>query len=285
MAGLGTTGVLIASFFMLLTVGSTLVAFNGVPGVASNGDLSSIELTPQEQQAERDRETLLAATNLFGDRATGPEAERAAANVFDELARDSGAGPAGQIRSGGGSTNPDSLTPGRPTSPLIRPPTVKTPGSNSGSGVLQTPVTPTTGGDATPGTGTGTGTGTDTGTGTGTDTGTGTGTDTGTGTGTDTGTGTGTDTGTGTGTDTGTGTGTGTGTDTGTGTGTDTGTGTGTDTGTGGTDTGTGTVGDTAGTVGDTVGGGTGQAVGDTGAAAGGLVDDVTTVVGGLTGT
>src|SRR3954452_15806873 len=98
MAGLGTTGVLIASFFMLLTVGSTLVAFNGVPGVASNGDLSSIELTPQEQQAERDRETLLAATNLFGDRATGPEAQRAAANVFDELARDSGTGPAGQGR-------------------------------------------------------------------------------------------------------------------------------------------------------------------------------------------
>ena len=77
MAGLGTTGVLIASFFMLLTVGSTLVAFRGVPGVASNGDLSSIELSPQQQQAERDRETLLAATNLFGDRATGPEAASA----------------------------------------------------------------------------------------------------------------------------------------------------------------------------------------------------------------
>jgi hypothetical protein len=279
MAGLGTTGVLIASFFMLLTVGSTLVAFNGVPGVASNGDLSSIQLTPQEQQAERDRETLLAATNLFGDRATGPEAERAAANVFDELARDSGTGPAGQIRSGGGSTNPDSLTPGRPGSPLIRPPAIKAPGSTTGNGVLQTPATPTTG-DTT------TGTGTDTGTGTGTDTGSGTDTGTGTGTGTDTGTGTGTgtDTGTGTGTDTGTGTGTGTGTDTGTGTGTGTDTGTGTGTGT---DTGTGTVGetvgDTAGTVGDPVGSGTGTAVGDTGAAVGGLVDDVTTTVVGLT--
>ena len=43
-AGLGTTGVLIGSFLLLLTVGSALVAFQGVPGQATNGDLSSIEL-------------------------------------------------------------------------------------------------------------------------------------------------------------------------------------------------------------------------------------------------
>src|ERR1700754_354409 len=49
-AGLGTTGVLIGSFLLLLTVGSALVAFQGVPGQATNGDLSSIEL---QQQAER----------------------------------------------------------------------------------------------------------------------------------------------------------------------------------------------------------------------------------------
>ena len=53
-AGLGTTGVLIGSFFLLLTVGSTLVAFRGVPGAASNGDLSSIELR-QQREAGRAR--------------------------------------------------------------------------------------------------------------------------------------------------------------------------------------------------------------------------------------
>src|SRR3954454_7273258 len=65
-AGLGTTGVLIGSFVLLLTVGSALVAFRGVPGQATNGDLSSIEL---RQQAERDGEAgaaLLASNDLLG---------------------------------------------------------------------------------------------------------------------------------------------------------------------------------------------------------------------------
>ena len=50
-AGLGTTGVLIGSFLLLLTVGSALVAFQGVPGQATNGDLSSIELRQQSERA------------------------------------------------------------------------------------------------------------------------------------------------------------------------------------------------------------------------------------------
>jgi hypothetical protein len=50
-AGLGTTGVLIASFLLLLMVGSAIVAFQGAPGQASNDGLGSLDVSHGSRQA------------------------------------------------------------------------------------------------------------------------------------------------------------------------------------------------------------------------------------------
>jgi len=238
-AGLGTTGVLIGSFLLLLTVGSALVAFQGVPGQATNGDLSSIEL---QQQAERAGGAvdgnLLATVGVLGATETG-FVDGASGDVFG--VRASGSLAAGRIFGSNGLGQGDALRPGAP-SVGERLPTGGGQSSTPGSSLSATPPaagadTPATGGD------TGTGSGT---------------TDPGTGTGT---------------TDPGTGTGT---TDPGTGT-TDPGTGTGGATGVGD------TVTDTVDNVIGSVSGGPGQS-GTSGSGSGGLLDDVTSVVGGLTG-
>src|SRR5215204_5076170 len=79
LAGLGTTGLLIGSFLLLLTVGSTFVAFRGVPGQVSNGELSRIELRQQREAARASGPTLLAARSLLD--ATGLEAGGGAAGA------------------------------------------------------------------------------------------------------------------------------------------------------------------------------------------------------------
>ena len=259
-AGLGTTGLLIGSFFLLLTVGSTLVAFTGVPGAASNGDLSRIELRQQREQAARERgATLLAARNVLGVAADGSSAVAASRGILGALAT---GGPAGQIRQGFGADGPDGLRQGvTATPPAQRVPSTQTPAPRSGTGVVQTPAAPPLA---------------DTGSGSGSDSGTGTDSGSGgdTGSGTDTGTGTGTDTGTGTGTDPGGGSDS-SGDSSG---GTDSGSGTGTGTGTAG-----GTGGDTTPPT-----GGSGTPVADppvdAGGAVGGILDDATTVVEDLAG-
>jgi hypothetical protein len=50
-AGLGTTGILITCFTLLLTVGSALVAFQGWPGAAAGGGLERVVV---KNRAERD---------------------------------------------------------------------------------------------------------------------------------------------------------------------------------------------------------------------------------------
>jgi hypothetical protein len=52
-AGLGTTGVLIASFLLLLIVVSAIVAFRGAPGEASNDGLDRLDVS-QGAQGSRD---------------------------------------------------------------------------------------------------------------------------------------------------------------------------------------------------------------------------------------
>jgi hypothetical protein len=266
-AGLGTTGVLIGSFFLLLTVGSTLVAFRGVPGAASNGDLSSIELRQQREAAAQRAAGLRTASNVLGDSADGSRQGGATGDVFGQVASAGRANPTGNIRQGtSGSSGPGALHPNSPGAPLgEKAPTTDPPASSpgSGTGVVATPVDP--------------GALADQGSGSSGDTGSGSGTDSGSGTGT----------GTGSGTDSGSDTGS-TGGSSGSGS---TDSGSGSDSGTGSNGGATGTVGDTvedttgsAGAAVGTVSPGAGSTVTDTGSAAGGLLDEATSVVGGLTG-
>jgi len=114
-AGVGTTGVLIASFLMLLTVGSTLVAFRGVPGAPSNGDLSSIELRQQREAAQQSG-TLIVSSDSLGE--AGLRNVAGSGAVLGGRASAAGGWPAGQIDDGfAGSVGPDALQPGAPAAP------------------------------------------------------------------------------------------------------------------------------------------------------------------------
>jgi hypothetical protein len=276
-AGLGTTGVLIGSFLLLLTVGSALVAFRGVPGQATNGDLSSIELRQQSERAEQGDGALLAANDVLGGSEAGTQ-EGASGDVFG--VRASGSEAAGRFLGSDGRGQGDALRPGSPTAPL---------GQRAPSSGGQTPA-PTTGVLATPpvssddssGTGSGLGGGSDPGSGSGSDTGSGSGTGSSSGSGSDTGTGTDS----GSGSDSGSSSGSGSSSSGGT-TSTDSGSGSSgsSGSGSGGTGTVTDTVEDTTDTAGSVVGTvspAAGTAVSDAGTATGGLLDDVTSVVTGL---
>jgi hypothetical protein len=257
MAGLGTTGVLIGSFFLLLTVGSTLVAFRGVPGAASNGDLSRIELRQQREAAAQRAGGLLAASNFVVETTEGPRHASASSDVFGRLAAGSSGNPTGNIRQGASSNRgSDSVRPGAPGAPVgEKAPSTgsPTPAPGAGTGVIEVPVQQGAladdGSQPTADTGSGSTSGTDTTTGSDSTGGSGTGSGS---------------------TDTGTGS-----------SGSDTGS-------TGGTAGGTvgGTVGDATGAAGAVVGTvspSTGQTVTDTGSAVGGLLGDATTAVEGLT--
>jgi|SRR5215217_5032036 len=255
MAGLGTTGVLVASFFLLLTVGSTLVAFRGVPGAPSNGDLSSIELRQQQQAAHRG--TALLAEHDVMLKEAAPQDRDVLGDVLGQRASASRTWPTGQIvEEGAGSAGPDALRPGPPGTPFDEkapPGSTPTPTPTPGTGVVESPVVPGTLADEGSGSGTST---------------------PGDSTTTD---GSTTDTGTSAGTDSGTGSSSGSGSDS-SGTG-DSGSGTsgsGGDVVDGSVDSGTDTVGSTVGTASP----GDGQAVGDTGGTTGGLLDDATSAVG-----
>ncbi|MEA2376273.1 MAG: hypothetical protein QOD13_180 [Thermoleophilaceae bacterium] len=257
LAGLGTTGVLIGSFFLLLTVGSTLVAFRGVPGQASNGDLSRIELRQQREAAAAAAQpeptallagSVLPATVVGQHHVAGPSG-----GVLGRQASGGQRTQAGQIHQGAGATGPDALGPGTPGAPVgEKAPSAPSPNPSpgSGTGIVEAPAVP--GGTVDPPTVTPPGSGSNSGSGS----------------------------------DSGSGSGTGSGSDTGSGSGTGTGSVPGSDTG--GT---VGTVGDTVedttGSAGSAVGGispAVGQTLTDTGAAVGGLLGNATTAVGTLAG-
>ena len=288
LAGIGTTGVLIGSFVLLLTVCSALVAFRGVPGQATNGDLSSIELRQQAERAAQGGAALLASGEVLA-LADGRLVVGASGDVFGVRAAAGDA--AGRFLGTGGGFGTDLLFPGLQSAPVgQRTPSAPTPTTTpSAPGSQLVALPPVLGG---------TGSGSDTGSGSGSSSGSGSTGSTGTGSTTGTDTGAGSDSGTGT-TDTGTGSTTGTVTDTGsTATGGSTssssGTATGGDggstsssgdtTGTGGTVTGTvDSTTDTAGSVVGVAGSTTSGAASSAGDATGGLIEDVTSVVTDLT--
>jgi hypothetical protein len=66
-AGLGTTAVLIGSFLLLLVVGSTLVAFDGWPGVAADEGLDRVVVERDSKRPAAPR-----AKPATGERARAP---------------------------------------------------------------------------------------------------------------------------------------------------------------------------------------------------------------------
>jgi hypothetical protein len=120
-AGLGTSGVLIGSFMLLLAVVSAIVAFRGAPGEASNDGLGRLDLSHSRQASqaadgqrsagERDRGAAARgdragargakrrgqSAGTAGERASGVSGERSAGGL---TGLGHGAGPA---QAGGGS--------------------------------------------------------------------------------------------------------------------------------------------------------------------------------------
>jgi len=80
LAGLGTTGILIGCFLVLLTVGSALVAFNGWPGVASGDGLERVVVKNQAERAtaRAERDATAKRGHAVGERRAARAADRSA---------------------------------------------------------------------------------------------------------------------------------------------------------------------------------------------------------------
>jgi hypothetical protein len=128
-AGLGTSGVLIASFLLLLAVVSAIVAFNGYPGEASNDGLERLDVRQIRDGAAVNR-TTREARDAAGTR------DRAGAHVVARGEREAGEGGRGGTvagqrieggEAGGGAGGSHGSAPGSE-------------GGGSGSGVPGLPV-------------------------------------------------------------------------------------------------------------------------------------------------
>ena len=81
-AGLGTTGILITCFVLLLTVGSALIAFEGWPGVASGDGLERVVVKNQAaRDAAQSRHRARAERGEAADRRGERAAEHSASGV------------------------------------------------------------------------------------------------------------------------------------------------------------------------------------------------------------
>jgi hypothetical protein len=108
-AGLGTSGVLIASFLLLLMVGSAFVAFEGAPGQASNDGLGRLDVSPgthssNATRAERPDGGLTGSHRAERDRGDRHRARRAGGSSRGRLGRrsaDGAGGVDGERRAGG----------------------------------------------------------------------------------------------------------------------------------------------------------------------------------------
>jgi hypothetical protein len=273
---------------LLLTVGSALVAFQGVPGQATNGDLSSIELRQQSERAAQGDDARLAASDVLGER-DGDGHEGASGDVFG--VRASGSAVAGRFFGSNGRGQRDALRPGSRSTPLgERVPSSTPPGSTPPTALVGAPPVSTDDGSGSgsgPGSGSGSGSGSDTSSGTGSDSGSGSDAGSGLDTATGSDAGSGTAAGSGSGSESGS-------SSSGGSTSSDSGSAAG---GTSGSDssgsgtttsgTGTDTVDETTDTVGSPVGvvsPGGAEANDGAGTAADGLLNDVTSAVGGLAG-
>ena len=105
-AGLGTSGVLIASFLLLLAVVSAIVAFRGFPGEASNDGLGRLDVSDARQAsssgaAERSGADAARRKSARGDRGSARGARRGARGSGRGADSAGGARDAGGRRAGG----------------------------------------------------------------------------------------------------------------------------------------------------------------------------------------
>jgi hypothetical protein len=109
-AGLGTSGVLIASFLLLLMVGSAIVAFQGAPGQASNDGLERLDVSASSRQAalasraERADDGLKAARHDHGGHGGDARGAGDARRAHLGTRQADGAGNAGGDSAAGGLT-------------------------------------------------------------------------------------------------------------------------------------------------------------------------------------
>jgi hypothetical protein len=93
-AGLGTSGVLIASFLLLLMVGSAIVAFQGAPGQASNDGLDRLDVSDESRRSAMSGKVPLSGGHRASDAST-PRGDRGRGNATAAARRAHiGAGPA-----------------------------------------------------------------------------------------------------------------------------------------------------------------------------------------------
>lgn len=133
-ASLGTSGVLISSFLLLLTVGSAIVAFNGIPGT---GDADGLERVEVERESG---DVSLVSADASDARARARE-ETDGKRAQERAGRDSDGGGserAGIDRrgSGAGGTELGGSAPGTSS------PTTDGGGQADGGGAVQLPQTP-----------------------------------------------------------------------------------------------------------------------------------------------
>jgi hypothetical protein len=163
-AGLGTTGVLIASFVLTLVVVSAIVAFNGVPGQASSDRLDAVEIrqgssasasrsdqpVARQPARGRDRRPDRARPGTAGAKARGRSAGRSGDGARGGGGLGGGAGGApgatddpgpGAASPGAGAANPGAGTAGGRGNGLPR-----LPASGGGPDVPQVPSPPSVGG-------------------------------------------------------------------------------------------------------------------------------------------
>jgi hypothetical protein len=164
LAGLGTTGILIACFLLLLAVGSALIAFQGWPGVAAGDGLERVVVKNQAERAaaRSGREATARWGEHAGDRRTVRAAERPARGVRRGSLRRaqqsqadgpapatgdrSGAGPApSQPAAGAGDVHKSAAGGGTRTQPPVAAPDVGNTVEQASGGLGET-VQGTTGG-------------------------------------------------------------------------------------------------------------------------------------------
>jgi hypothetical protein len=85
-AGLGTSGVLIASFLLLLMVGSAIVAFQGAPGQASNDGLDRLDVSDDGRRSAMASKAPLSGGHRVSD-ASARRGDRGRAGLTERARR------------------------------------------------------------------------------------------------------------------------------------------------------------------------------------------------------